>query len=125
MYMISYEAIMLNGICLNCRATLKSESGTEIKRKWKQEMVKSGEAVLVEKFVSMGELPENAMLSFQIQIKYLEEIHCGEKFLILIPHLRWLTSQFQLAIVKTQHWQVVIVQFLIPPCPPPPLTKTK
>lgn len=68
MYMISYEAIMLNGICLNCRVTLKSESGTEIKRKWKQEMVKSGEAVLVEKFVSMGEIPENAMLSFQIQM---------------------------------------------------------
>lgn len=65
---ISYEAIMLNGICLNCRVTLKSESGTEIKRKWKQEMVKSGEAVLVEKFVSMGEIPENAMLSFQIQM---------------------------------------------------------
>ena len=68
MYMISYEAIMLNGICLNCRVTLKSESATEIKRKWKQEIVKSGEAVLVEKFVSMGELPENAMLSFQIQM---------------------------------------------------------
>lgn len=67
MYMISYEAIMLNGICLNCRVTLKSESGTEIKRKWKQEIVKSGEAVLVEKFVSMGELPENAMLHFKFK----------------------------------------------------------
>lgn len=31
-------------------------------------MVKSGEAVLVQKFVSMGEIPENAMLSFQIQM---------------------------------------------------------
>lgn len=60
---VDFSTLLTSGM-----VTLKSESGTEIKRKWKQEMVKSGEAVLVEKFVSMGEIPENAMLSFQIQM---------------------------------------------------------
>ena len=60
---------MLRGLSfLNRRVTLKTESGTEVKTEWKKEMVKTGEALLIEKFISIGDLSENAMLSFQIQM---------------------------------------------------------